>query len=272
MKLISNGLEYYARIAQNNPKFPYLLMLHGFMGSGCVFEPLFKRLTDFCNPVTLDLAGHGHSSGSNNPDRYRTEAQLSDLKSIISRFQFSPMILYGYSMGGRLALQFAIRHPHVMAGLILESSTCGISGDAERRRRSETDEERAKAIEHSFSDFLEQWEKQSLFDNDSGNEDHKMLYQKVMNHQKPAHLAACLRGFGSGVMPPVFENLGALAIPVLLISGEEDEKFVSIHKQMENKIPDTDSRVISRAAHRVHLDQPELLIKEIEQFIKKLNK
>lgn len=270
MKLISNGLEYYAQIAQNKPNLPYVLMLHGFLGSGRVFQPLISGLTDFSNPVTLDLAGHGRSTGTDRPARYKTEKQLSDLKSIILRFQFSPLILYGYSMGGRLALQFAIQYPQFVSGLILESSTFGISGDSERRNRAVTDQKRAEAIEQNFSDFLNQWQKLSLFGNESGTGDHKTLYQKVMRTQEPAYLAACLRGFGSGVMPPVFDKLGTLNMPALLITGEMDEKFVSIHEQIAGELPDAKSRVISKAAHRVHQDQPELLLKEIEQFIKEL--
>lgn len=270
MKVLSNGIEYYAQIKQNKPTLPYLLMLHGFLGSGRVFQPLISRLTDFCNPVTLDLAGHGRSTGTDRPDRYRTEEQLSDLKSIISRFQLSPLVLYGYSMGGRLALQFAIQYQQYISGLILESSTFGISGNSERRYRAVTDQKRAEAIEQNFSDFLKKWQKQSLFGNESGTEDHKMLYQKIMQAQKPSNLAACLRGFGSGVMPSVYDKLGTLKMPVLLIAGEMDEKFVSIHEQLAGELPDAKSRVISKAAHRVHQDQPELLLKEIQQFIKEL--
>jgi len=270
MKLISNGLEYYAEIKQNRPELPYLLMLHGFMGSGRVFEPLMNDLSDFCNPVTLDLAGHGRSTGSSNPDRYKTDLQLSDLKSIISRFRFSQLILYGYSMGGRLALQFVIQHTGFQGGLILESSSFGITGNTDRARRIETDNKRAEAIEKNFSEFLDQWQKLSLFTNDNGHESHKTLYNKVMKDQKPVNLAACLRGFGSGVMPPAIGKLHDINIPVLLLSGERDEKFISIHKQMESEFANAVARIIGGAAHRVHVDQPNLLIKEIEQFLKKL--
>jgi len=270
MKLISNGLQYYAQIKQNKHELPYLFMLHGFMGSGRVFEPLINGLTDFCNPVTLDLAGHGRSTGTSNPDRYKTALQLSDLKSIISRFQFTQLILYGYSMGGRLALQSVIQHPRFFAGLILESSTFGITGNSDRSRRIETDNKRAEAIEQNFSEFLKQWQKLSLFDDDNVHESHNTLYKNVMGGQNPVNLAACLRGFGSGIMPPA-NKLHNVNIPVLLISGDKDEKFVSIHKQMGSEFTNAVEKIIGEASHRVHVDQPELLIKEIEQFLKNLN-
>ena len=91
---------------------------HGFMGSGEDFSPLRK-----CVKVSLqtpDLVGHGGHS-SLNPKDFELEQQLLYWSTRIPQ----GTILLGYSMGGRLALQFALRYPKKLSGLILIGATPG---------------------------------------------------------------------------------------------------------------------------------------------------
>lgn len=271
MKLFSGGIDYQATVHQNKKELPYLLMMHGFMGSGEIFLPITDQIKPFCNPVTIDLIGHGKTTGTADPERYRTDKQVGDIKSILDRLRLSPLLMYGYSMGGRLALIVALEHHNLFSGLILESTTCGIKPDTERSERAELDEQRAEAIVKDFSDFLRQWQAKPLFDNKSGLAEDRKSYEKLMMKQNPVYMAASLRGFGSGSMNPVCDRLQSLHLPVLLLAGAEDKKFTGIHRKMENKIPDVTSKTIPGAAHRVHLDQPGRLVKEIKNFIKHLN-
>ncbi|MEX1062581.1 MAG: alpha/beta fold hydrolase [Balneolaceae bacterium] len=269
MKLYTGQISYYADILQNRKDLPYILFLHGFMGSGMGFSCLTDRLTEFCNPVTLDLAGHGRTSGSEDPKRYITGEQLNDLKSILDRLRLSPLILYGYSMGGRLALQLTVSDPGLMDGMILESTSPGIPDRRERRNRRKLDEERAAAIEQDFPAFLRDWQQKPLFR--SGGADTATEYENIMELQNPAYMAACLRGFGSGAMQPVFQQLPSLHVPSLLLAGRGDDKFISIHQRMEAEMPAATSRIVDGASHRVHRDQPGTVLKEIENFINGLN-
>lgn len=268
MKIYSDHIDYYCTIHQNDTNLPCLLMLHGFMGSGKVFGPVIEKLKRFCNPVTIDLLGHGKSDGSEDPERYHTDKQLNDLDSILKRLQLNPLILHGYSMGGRLALNMALAYPRHFSGIILESSTCGIISDQERKKRAGVDEARAKAIEIDYSDFLKEWTSLPLFDCSNSRKEHLLTYTSVMENQKPAFMAACLRGFGSGSMHPVCSRLNSFDKPVLLLAGSKDEKFVKINRWMESELPDATIMIVPDACHRIHLDQPEKLVMEIETYIK----
>lgn len=243
-------------------------MLHGFMGSGEVFGPMIENLMSFCNPVTIDLPGHGNSDGSEDPERYQTEKQLNDFDSILQRLNLNPLVLYGYSMGGRLALHMALEYPGYFSGIILESSTCGIISDRERKKRSGIDADRAKAIENDYSGFLKEWISLPLFNCENSKEAHRSVYSSVMENQKPTFMASSLRGFGSGSMQPACGRLHSFDKPVLLLAGSKDEKFVKINRQMENEFPDAATIIVRDACHRVHLDQPEKLVMEIETYIK----
>lgn len=263
------------------------------MGSGELFTHLLRPLKRVCNPVLLDLPGHGRSEGSSRAEHYLPEQLVHDLRSILERLQLSPLLLYGYSMGGRLALHFTLAYPGLVNGLVLEGAGPGPEDPAERTRRREEEEKRAEEIEADYLRFLERWMSLPLFTGGSSQDsetdrkangnvvakdgsvqserdlyaERTILYRRVMERQNPAWMAAALRGFGQGVTPPLGERLGELELPMLLISGERDERYRKIHREMADKIPRATVVAVPGAAHRVHIDQPGLLLNELTTFI-----
>ncbi len=91
---------------KNGPGIP-LVFLHGFLGNSADWEAVLSYLPD-CPCFGVDLPGHGSSPFS-------------------TTFDFDPPApkfhLIGYSMGGRLALQYALRYPDRIAGLAIASRT-----------------------------------------------------------------------------------------------------------------------------------------------------
>lgn len=266
MKLFANGVTYHAEITARAPDKPDLLMLHGFMGSGRGFTELTKHLSHQCNPVTVDLVGHGQTiTPTTDPGRFSTGQQVSDLLSILDRFQFSNLWLYGYSMGGRLAQHLYLADPVRFRGLILESTHCGITDPEKRSQRRTTDEEKAREIETNFTAFLERWKTLDLFNGPSSPKTRH--YDTVMNRQNPQLMAASLRGFGAGSMPPVCDKLSKIFGPTLLICGSLDQKYVDKMREMNHLMPVSNYSVVSGAAHRVHADQPHKTAILLTQFI-----
>ena len=116
-----------------------MVAFHGFMGVGADFNPLADRLG--MSMYTPDLIGHG-AFQSGNPLDYTLETQLSYwAASLPNRFT-----LIGYSMGGRLALQFALRYPERLSGLVLIGATPGIVDPKERAKRVLWDRKQAQSI------------------------------------------------------------------------------------------------------------------------------
>lgn len=258
MRLYTDSFYYHCTIHQAKPHLPYVLMLHGFMGSENVFEHLIDKLSAFCNPITIDLAGHGKTESLAEPKFYSAERQVQQLQSIIRRLQFNDFYLYGYSMGGRLAFQMMVSYPDLFSGVIIESSHCGIDSKAERENRQKLDEQRAKEIEEDFKKFIHDWMNMSLFRHTS--DDMKSMYKKVMEAQNPKTLSASLRGFGAGVMPSVCDKIGGFSLPLTLIAGDMDQKYVEKMTAIHELTDNSNLQVVKNAGHRVHADQPEELI------------
>lgn len=266
MRCFVNDTSYYLQIHQNISELPYLILFHGFMGSGEVFSGLIDPLSEFCNPITIDLKGHGKTTTKTTPKEFEAEEQFRELHSVIDRLQLPGFFIYGYSMGGRLALQFALENPSSIKGLILESTHCGISDPEERKTRIETDEKRAQKIENDFDAFLSNWIKLPLF---QGNSDASSEYLKIMKQQDPSLIASSLRSFGAGNMPAVCDQLSSLKLPIGFIAGEKDQKYVEKMTEIAQLCQHSELEIIDNAAHRVHVDQPEKLTQFLKNFIQK---
>ncbi|MCG8373528.1 MAG: 2-succinyl-6-hydroxy-2,4-cyclohexadiene-1-carboxylate synthase [Balneolales bacterium] len=256
------GISYFFEQHQRNTDLPSLILLHGFLGSGKIFESLIESLIPFCNPVTIDLLGHGNTEGAELHYRFSAREQVADLAKLIQEQLEVPAFLYGYSMGARLALQLAIHHQVLFSGLILESGTFGIEDETERQARQSLDASRSDQIMGNFSGFLEEWKTMPIFTSNKSIE-------KIQSRQNPAWMANSLQGFGTGTMPCLRKKLPQLITPTLLIVGEEDSKFIRINQTMRKEIPDSKLVIVKGSGHRVHTDSPQALAEQLNHFIEK---
>ena len=161
----------------------------------------------------------------------------------------------GYSQGGRLCLQLALDRPEVVHRLVLVSASPGIADDDERATRRAADERLAQEIEREGVDaFLERWLAQPLFatlPRERSGIDERRARNTV------ERLTYQLRMLGQGVQPSNWDRLGELQMPVLLIAGELDTKYVDIAQRMAEHVADARVEVIPGAGHACHLEQPE---------------
>jgi 2-succinyl-6-hydroxy-2,4-cyclohexadiene-1-carboxylate synthase len=244
------------------------MLLHGFTGSGASWQAQRRLFAPFA--LCPDLPGHGTNMPANNRDEdartalmpptphaaYRIEAAADALAAQLAALP-QPRTLLGYSLGGRVALTLAVRHPQLLDRLILESASPGIADDRERAERRARDEVLAEDIERrGMAWFVEMWEAQPLFAS------HARLPANVRAAQRAARLAndphglaASLRGMGAGVMPPLWSALAHVAVPTLLISGADDAKYTAIAGQMAALMPQAQQIVIAGSGHTPHLEQ-----------------
>lgn len=268
MELVDvEDVTYACKIHQQDETLPYLLMLHGFMGDHRVFSHLIDDLITFCNPVTIDLLGHGQTSKPTDPARYNETEQINDICSIIDKLKLTQLFLFGYSMGGRLALKTALEMPEYFRGLILESTNCGVTDPDKRKERQQLDSKWAADIKDDFDNFLVGWKELELFQSPQPTDDtHLQNYREIQSEQSPSALAASLHGFGTGSMTPVCNKLKNFDLPVLLLAGSDDEKYQKINQYLFDQFPNATFSSI-RAGHRTHLDNPPDFLSKLKSFI-----
>ena len=221
------------------------VLLHGFTQT----SRSWNRYIDFIDPqqsiIRVDAPGHGGSSTV--AADLTTTAQM-----VVEQCGFGDYI--GYSMGARLALHIALLRPENIRRLVLVSSSPGLQSPNERLTRVQSDEKLAREIaEIGVATFVEKWLSGPLF---AGLTSTPADIQDRLRNSSDG-LASSLRLCGTGAQQSLWDRLPELKMPVLLIVGERDQKFLQIGHEMKSRIGmSAELVVIENAGHSLHLEQP----------------
>lgn len=248
-------------------KGPALICLHGFLGSGADFEVLADHLDASFDIVAPDLPDYAQSL---RPESATWQGLLEDLHGLIqSECKERSCILLGYSKGGRIALQYALKSVENIRGLVLVGATPGIPDKEEAVRRRHQDASLASALlDQPMEAFLENWFKRELLRTQANiPEPYRSRMRERRLRNNPETLALCLKKFGTGSMKPVWNRLPELKIPCLIVSGEWDAKFRTIAAKMAARIPASTTSVISAAGHAPCFEQPRAFAGELQKFL-----
>jgi 2-succinyl-6-hydroxy-2,4-cyclohexadiene-1-carboxylate synthase len=215
--------------------------------AGCAGEP---EAAGMPRAIAPDLRGHGAAAGLR-PVSF--EAVRADVLALAPE----RCALAGYSMGGRIALDLALS-PEArdrIERLVLIGASPGLADAEERRARRAADEALAERIErHGIEAFARGWAALPLLAEQPPEVAAAAHAMRLA--QAPAGLAAALRGLGTGVMTPLWDRLGELAMPVDLVVGERDAKVRAIAERMAGLIPRATLDVVPGAGHAVQLEAP----------------
>jgi len=210
-----------------------VLALHGFTGSTATMWALVRPLTETRRVAVVDLPGHGRSI-TNDSHAFGFEHTVDAVAAAIDRHHLGPAHVVGYSMGGRVALGLAVRHPGHVASLSLIGASPGLSDPVERAARRRSDNELADdLLEDGLTAFVDRWMASPLFASQvrlGADVLADARTQRLAND--PDGLAGSLRGAGTGAQPSYWHDLAGIAAPVLLVVGDEDPKFRAIAMRM----------------------------------------
>jgi 2-succinyl-6-hydroxy-2,4-cyclohexadiene-1-carboxylate synthase len=220
-----------------------VVMLHGFGGTGRHWDRVVA-LSDRerYSPLALELAAA----------EPLTLAGALDLISAAAPRRF---ILCGYSMGGRIALHAAAAMPERVSRLVLVSGTAGIEDPSERAARLAADELLASELEAgAIEDFVERWRAVALFDGDPA-----WVHAAIAEDQRrltPRQHAAVLRAFSAGALEPLWDRLGAIATPTVVLAGERDQRYRETGQRLAALLPEGAYETVAGCGHRIALEAP----------------
>jgi 2-succinyl-6-hydroxy-2,4-cyclohexadiene-1-carboxylate synthase len=227
-----------------------VVLLHGFGGTARAFDAVVAQLSPTRYlPLALDLPGHGRERDAPRPITFPACVEHV-LAASPDRF-----VLCGYSMGGRVALHVALAAPKRVSRLVLIACSPGIQDIAERWARVEADERLAQELEDGpYEQFVERWRTQPLFASEPPAAG--VLAREDQLRNDPDALAAVMRGLGTGEMVPLWSRLGELEMPVTVLVGSRDAKFVAFGKRMVKLLPDG-NLVVAAGGHGLPLENPQ---------------
>lgn len=222
--------------------------LHGFLGSPAQWSGVRGGLED-----AWWMPGHGPSPW------VLPGAGFDEVLDALAPWTRGRRVLVGYSLGARLALSLALRHPGEVRAVVLVGGTPGIQDAAERARRAAADDALAASIARDgLERFVERWEALPLFATQREMAPELRAAQRAWRTGHEAGgIAWALSTLSTGRMPPRWGALATAPFTVHAVTGERDEKFTRIAEEMVRR---SGGRVVHHrvagVGHNVALEDP----------------
>ncbi|MEG5014724.1 MULTISPECIES: 2-succinyl-6-hydroxy-2,4-cyclohexadiene-1-carboxylate synthase [unclassified Microcoleus] len=264
MEKFKNYQFHYSLTGNRNQQT--ILFLHGFTGNSQNFSSVISLLYKSYCCLAVDLPGHGETRVIGDESCYNISNTAQALIHLLDDLQIGKCLLLGYSMGGRLALYMTLHFPERFEKVVLESASPGLKTEKERSHRRQADLQLAQKLENSnIKDFLFNWYDIPLFKSlkNSPNFD-KLIESRLANN--PLELAKSLRNMGTGNQPSLWEKLAQNQIPILLLAGEYDDKFININTEMASLCPAATLEIVPKAGHNIHFENIDKFGSVVRQF------
>ncbi len=250
-----------------------LVLLHGSNASLHTWEAWVDTLETDYFIVTVDLPGHG-LTGSIPSGDYTTGGMVDFLDEFISTLNLENFVLGGNSMGGGVALAYAIRHPEKLAGLVLVDAA-GI--EVPENTRIEVDRPLAFSLAgHWYSDWIlenitprsivEEGLKKCFSDDAFVTEQMVDMYWELARH--PGNREATGKRFAwyrEGRWPLEIEQI---TLPTLILWGEDDQLIpVETGQVMHERLKNSDLVVYSGVGHLPQEENAAISATAVHNFI-----
>ena len=233
-----------------------VVLVHGFTQTRRCWQPFDELLAATFECRSLDAPGHGDAA-----------ALALDVPAAAAHLarRGGVGVYVGYSMGGRLCLRLALDYPTRVRGLVLISASPGIADASERHERVQHDEALADRIQQiGVAAFVDEWLAQPMFAHLPPANAHRD--ERLRNTADG--LASSLRLAGTGAQEPLWDRLAELTMPVLVIAGSLDEKYLAIGQRMVAAIgANATFAEITAAGHSAPLEAPQAAVQLVNDWL-----
>jgi pimeloyl-ACP methyl ester carboxylesterase len=225
-----------------------VLLVHGAFDHHALWCDILPALARGHTPIAVDLPGHGRTKG---PALDHAEACCAFFEDLVETLDLPPFVFCGHSMGGSMAVDFALHHPGKVAGLI----PIGSSPDWEIPDRFiegwDTDPE---AVYRENLSYL--FSKRAALDLIAA-------YDEQIRATPPAHCRADMRICASFAQAG---RLGEVRAPTAVICGDE-EFWIGGSRALHEGIAGSSLEIVPGAGHALPLERPDALAAAMLRFL-----
>ncbi|WGE89081.1 2-succinyl-6-hydroxy-2,4-cyclohexadiene-1-carboxylate synthase [Actinobacillus arthritidis] len=241
-----------------------VVFLHGLLGSQQDWQAVLDRLQNFpeIRPLTIDLPLHGASEHI--ACHGFTHARELIHQTILHYIGNQAFYLIGYSLGGRLALDYTLNahNPH-LKHTILEGANIGLATDTERQTRWQNDQQWAERFrQEPMTTVLNDWYQQAVFANLDLHQRSNLIQKRQNNHG--IAIATMLEATSLAKQTYYQPLLIEKNWNITFLIGEKDRKFRKM--VCDNNL---NHHIISDAGHNVHTENPQAFLNCLLGLIEK---
>nr|WP_207117407.1 2-succinyl-6-hydroxy-2,4-cyclohexadiene-1-carboxylate synthase [Klebsiella aerogenes] len=234
-----------------------MVFLHGFSGDRDEWRTVGEAFPAWPR-LYLDLPGHGGSADIA-VDGFTGVSEL--LQATLNSYNILDYWLVGYSLGGRVAMNFACQPRAGLRGLIVEGGHPGLQDEASRQARLINDSAWAERFRREpLAQVFADWYQQPVFA--SLNAAQRASLVALRRRNNGATLAAMLEATSLARQADLRPSLQARDFPFHYLCGERDAKFRAIAQALA-----ADTHIIHHAGHNAHRDNPEAVIACLAQIL-----
>jgi 3-oxoadipate enol-lactonase len=237
---------------------PAIVWIHSGIADRRMWDREFARYADGSTLVRYDLRGFGKSTRATAP-----YSDAEDLAALSDHRQLGPAVVVGCSLGGRIALDFALARPESVRGLVLLSpEVSGWTPESESDGRAEFESDRTRFAELSaaWSDGrgteamtgLHEWKGSAL----SG--DPVALVRRMVRENAAEIFTEASGRHRRPAEPPALGRLGTISVPTYVLLGDQDDPSAGIvARRVARGIPGARLGEVRGADHFLNLSRPD---------------
>lgn len=241
---------------------PEVLLIHGIGSSSADFNPVIKQMAAFCQPITIDLRGHGASGQP--ASGYHYQDYIRDLDIVLADLQMENPIIVGHSLGGIITLMWAAMNPDIPRALLIEDSPLRSGGD----------------FREAFDGWLmlnalPQAAARAWYESKNYHWSAELLDQRsfdMVNTARAAieelrELSLANNGLDS------FATISAITAPLLFLQGDPETGSMVMPDDLaalQQRLPQMEVEQFTGAGHTIHRSHPNEWLERVRNFIEAL--
>ena len=247
-----------------------LLFVHEFAGDHRSWEPQVRFFSAAYRCVTYAARGYPPSDVPTDPEAYSQERAVADAIAVLDGLEIGQAHVVGLSMGGFTALHLALGHPQRVLSAVAAGAGYGAPPDRQAAFQAEC-EAIAAAFETDGAERVAQW---------YASGPARVQFQNK-NPRGWAEFAEALAGHSSlgsaltmrGVqaerpsLSALTDALATMSVPVLVLTGDEDEGCLEPALMLKRTIPTAGLTVLPRTGHTANLEEPDVFNRAVDSFL-----
>ncbi|MDE0224314.1 MAG: alpha/beta hydrolase [Gammaproteobacteria bacterium] len=201
---------------------PFLLLVHGFLCSRAQWTPNLEALGAVCRPVVVELYGHGRSPSPEDVRAYAPASYVRALDAIRAELGAESWFVGGGSLGGALALRYALSRPEVVRGVAFTNSMAAFAPTDQVGQRMEEGARSAERVRMGGMEEIDRIRVHPRHARRLPREIHEALLEDA-RRLDPAGVANTVRY--TTPRASVRDDLAAIRVPALLACGRFERRF-----------------------------------------------